>query len=75
MSAKVMGMSRDGCGLDENHRAELGQCKTQTGLRVKLMSEVRRGCLSKLEPNKAKSQGGKGGQGGSVKVCYDPSDF
>ena len=46
MSAKVMGMSRDGCGLDENHRAELGQCKTKTGLRVKLMSEVRMGCLS-----------------------------
>ena len=46
MSAKVMGMSRDGCGLDENHRAELGQCKTQTGLRVKLMSGVRMGCLS-----------------------------
>ena len=33
------------------------------------------GCLSKLEPNKAQSQGGKVDQGGSVKVCYDPSDF
>ena len=39
------------------------------------LSDVRMGCLSKLEPNKAKSQGGKGGQGGSVKVCYDPSDI
>ena len=48
MSAKVMGMSRDGCGLDENHRAELGQCKTQTGLRVKLMSEVRMGVCQNL---------------------------
>ena len=48
MSAKVMGMSRDGCGLDENHRAELGQGKTQTGLRVKLMSEVRMGVCQNL---------------------------
>ena len=62
MSAKVMGMSRDDCGLDENQRAELGQCKTQTGLRVKLMSGVRMGCLSKLEPNKAKSLGGGSGR-------------